>query len=80
MLDEVEGGLVTRFEILEQPHEHGQAEEALSHHQRLFGHPPRVLAGDRGVRSPTTQRTLEEAGVRTVAIPAVARFRPNARP
>jgi len=71
MLDEVEGGLVTRFEILEQPHEHGQAEEALAHHQRLFGHPPRVLAGDRGVRSPTTQHTLEEAGVRTVAIPAV---------
>jgi len=71
MLDEVEGGLVTRFQILEQPHEHGQAEAALSHHQHLFGHPPRVLAGDRGVRSPTTQRTLEEAGVRTVAIPAV---------
>jgi IS5 family transposase len=73
MLDEVEGGLVTRFQILEQPHEHGQAEEALVHHQRLFGHPPRVLAGDRGVRSPTTQRTLEEAGVKTVAIPAVGK-------
>jgi IS5 family transposase len=32
-----------------------------------------VLAGDRGVRSPTTQRTLEEAGVKTVAIPAVGK-------
>jgi IS5 family transposase len=73
MLDEVEGGLVTRFQILEQPHEHGQAEEALVHHQRLFRHPPRVLAGDRGVRSPTTQRILEEAGVKTVAIPAVGK-------
>jgi transposase, IS5 family len=73
MLDEVEGGLVTRYQILQQPHEHGQAEEALAHHQRLFGHPPRVLAGDRGVRSPATQRTLEEAGVKTVAIPAVGK-------
>jgi IS5 family transposase len=73
MLDEVEGGLVTRFEILEQPHEHGQAEEALFHHQRLFGHPPHVLAGDRGVRSPSTQRTLQEAGVQVVAIPAVGK-------
>ncbi len=72
-LDEVEGGFVTRFEILEQPSEHGQAEAALVHHQRLFGHPPRVLAVDRGVHSPTTQRTLEEAGVKTVAIPAVGK-------
>lgn len=72
-LDEVEGGIVTRFEILEQPNEHGQAEAALAHHQRLFGHPPRVLAGDRGVHSPTTQHTLEEAGVKTVAIPAVGK-------
>ena len=32
-LDEVEGGIITRFEILEQPNEHGQAEAALAHHQ-----------------------------------------------
>jgi transposase, IS5 family len=72
-LDEVEGGIITRFEVLEQPNEHGQAEEALAHHQKLFGHPPRILAGDRGIRSPTTQHTLEEAGVKTVAIPAVGK-------
>src|SRR5256714_1985729 len=72
-LDEVEGGIITRFEILEQPNEHGQAEAALVHHQKLFGHPPRILAGDRGIRSPTTQHTLEEAGVKTVAIPAVGK-------
>jgi IS5 family transposase len=69
----VEGGIITRFEILEQPNEHGQAEAALAHHQHLFAHPPHILAGDRGVRSPTTQRTLEEAGVKTVAIPAVGK-------
>src|SRR5260370_21472718 len=70
-LDEVEVGIITRFEVLEQPNEHGQAEDALAHHQKLFAHPPRILAGDRGIRSPTTQHTLEEAGVKTVAIPAV---------
>src|SRR6266849_8830163 len=47
MLDEVEGGIVTRFQILE----HGQAVEAVAHHRRLFGHPPRLVAGDRGVHS-----------------------------
>lgn len=73
-LDEVEGGIVTRFEVLEQPSEQGQAEAALAHHQRLFGHPPRILAGDRGVRSPSTQRSLEEAGVQMVAIPAVGKI------
>jgi transposase, IS5 family len=73
-LDEVEGGIVTRFEILEQPSEHGQAEAALEHHQKLFGHPPRLVAADRGVHSPSTQRTLEEAGVQVVAIPAVGKI------
>jgi len=73
MLDEVEGGIVTRFEILEQPNEHGQAEAALAHHQRLFGHPPDLVAGDRGVHSPTTQGTLQGAGVKLVAIPAVGK-------
>src|SRR6266702_8550963 len=32
ILDEVEGGIVTRYEILEHPHEHGQAIEAVQHH------------------------------------------------
>src|SRR6266700_7674119 len=41
-LDEEEGGIVTRFEVLEQPNEHGQAEAALAHHQKLIGHPPRI--------------------------------------
>jgi len=73
-LDEVEGGIITRFEVLEQPNEHGQAEGALKHHLRLFGHPPRLVAADRGVHSARTQRTLEEAGVQVVAIPAVGKI------
>lgn len=70
ILDEVEGGLVTRYQILEHPNEHGQAVEAVAHHQALFEHPPSLVSGDRGVHSPETEARLKEAGVKRVAIPA----------
>jgi len=70
ILDEVEGGIVTRYEILEQPHEHGQAVEAVSHHRQVFGRAPRLVAGDRGVHSADTEEVLTSAGVKLVAIPA----------
>ena len=70
ILDEVEGGLVTRYQILEQPNEHGQAVEAVSHHRQLFGRPPHLVADDRGVHSAQTEEVLTAAGVKLVAIPA----------
>ena len=66
----VEGGIVTRYEILEHPNEHGQAVEAVAHHCALFDHPPGTVAGDRGVHSPETEAKLTAAGVKRVAIPA----------
>ena len=68
ILDEVDGGIVTRYQILEQPHEHGQAVEAVSHHRQAFGRPPHLVAGDRGVHAPETEGTLTTAGVKLVAI------------
>ena len=70
ILDEVEGGIVTRYQILEHPNEHGQALEAVAHHQTLFEHPPNLVAGDRGVHSAETESRLAAAGVKRVAIPA----------
>jgi transposase, IS5 family len=70
VLDEVDGGLVTRYQILEHPNEHGQAIEAVAHHVALFAHPPGTVAGDRGVHSPETEAKLAAAGVKRVAIPA----------
>jgi transposase, IS5 family len=70
ILDEVEGGIVTRFQILEHPNEHGQAVEAVAHHQEIFMHPPNLVTGDRGVHSAETEGQLSTAGVRRVAIPA----------
>ena len=70
ILDEVEGGIVTRYQILSHPNEHGQAIEAVAHHVVLFDHPPGTVAGERGVHSPETEAILKEAGVKRVAIPA----------
>jgi IS5 family transposase len=70
ILDEVEGALVTRYQILEQPNEHGQAVEAVSHHKQVFGRAPRLVAGDWGVHSTDTEEVLTESGFRLVAIPA----------
>ena len=74
MLDEVEGGIVTRYQILEHPEEHGQAIEAVAHHQEVFAHPPHLVTGDRGVHSADTESTLIQAGVKQIAIPAVGKI------
>jgi transposase, IS5 family len=73
MLDEVEGGIVTRYQILEHPEEHGQATHAVAHHQQVFGHPPHLVTGDRGVHSADTESKLTEAGVKRIAIPAMGK-------
>ncbi len=73
VLDEVEGGIVTRYEILEHPEEHGQATHAVRHHQQVFGHPPHLVTADRGVHSADTESKLTEAGVKQIAIPAMGK-------
>jgi IS5 family transposase len=70
VLDDVDGGIVTRYEILSHPNEHGQAIEAVAHHQALFEHPPGLVSGDRGVHLPETEATLKQAGVKRIAISA----------
>jgi hypothetical protein len=40
ILDEAEGGIVTRYKILSHPNEHGQAIKVVQHHQEIFEHPP----------------------------------------
>jgi IS5 family transposase len=71
ILDEVEGGIVTRYEILSHPEEHGQAIEAVAHHKEVFAGPPRLVAADRGVHSADTEERLRAASVSQVAIPVV---------
>lgn len=80
VFDEVEGGIVTRFEILEdKTAEHGQLAPALHHHQRVFGHPPRLATGDRGTHAPENERVAHEAGVRHLVIPRAGPLTPAQR-
>jgi transposase, IS5 family len=71
VLDEVEGGLVTRYRLL--PAGTGEQDElpaAVAHHRQIFGHPPDLVAGDRGFHVPPVQAAaLQLAGVKQVAVP-----------
>src|SRR5258707_134180 len=74
VLDEVDGGIVTRYQILEHPTEHGQAVEAVAHHQALFEHPPNLVTASRGLHSADTEERLLAAGVKRGAIPAAGKL------
>jgi transposase, IS5 family len=69
-LDEVEGGIISRYALLEgSPAEDAQLPPSLAHHLRVFNRPPRVLAGDRGVHSTANERYASTHGVKQVVLP-----------
>jgi transposase, IS5 family len=69
-LDEVEGGIVSRYAVLDgNPAEDTQLPPSLDHHLRVFKRPPRLLAGDRGVHSATNERYATTHGVKHVVLP-----------
>lgn len=80
-LDEVEGGLVVGYKVLEkgggQDQEH--LADALADHRRQFGRPPRLPAADRGMASADNERLAKEAGVAHVALPHVGKAPPGRR-
>jgi IS5 family transposase len=70
VLDEVEGGIVTRFQVLtDDESECHQALPAVQHHQALFGRPPWLVAGDRRLHTKGVEETAQRLGVRHVVIP-----------
>jgi IS5 family transposase len=69
-LDEVDGGIVSRYAVLDgNPPEAHQVPASLGAHCRHFGRPPTVFAGDRGVHAPDNERLAQAVGVRHVALP-----------
>ena len=69
-LDEVEGGIVSRYAILPgNPPDADQLQPSLEHHRAVFDRPPSLLAGDRKVFSPKGEVAATQAGVKYVAIP-----------
>ena len=69
-LDEVDGGLISRYAVLEgNPPDEEQLKPRLDHHLAVFKKPPQLLAGDRGIYSPTNERYAEAQGVKQVVLP-----------
>lgn len=69
-IDEVDGGIVSGYRILEgNPPDAEQLVPALENHRELFGEPPQVVAADRGVYSAENERAAREMGVERVVLP-----------
>ena len=73
-LEEVEGGIVSGWRLLEAP---GQDSPylvpSLAAHRDRFGGPPSLVAADRGVFSPRNEAQAGQLGVRRLVIPAAGR-------
>jgi transposase, IS5 family len=74
LLDEVDGGIVSHYAILDDVGlEHPHFVASLDAHQEHFGHPPDLVAGDRGLYSPENEDRAHERGVRRVVLPKAGR-------
>jgi transposase, IS5 family len=70
VLDEIEGGIVTRVHVLaDEESECHQALPAVQHHRALFGHPPWLVVGDRRLHTKGVEETAQGLGVTHVVIP-----------
>ena len=69
-LEEVEGGIISGYRVLAEPgQDYAYFADSLAAHQQRFGKVPDLVAGDRGVSSPTNERVAKEAGVKRVVLP-----------
>jgi IS5 family transposase len=69
-LDEVDGGIVSRYAILSgNPPDADQLQPSLDHHRARFGQSPHLLTADRKVFSPKGEAYATQYGVKYVAIP-----------
>jgi len=69
-VDEVEGGIISRYAVREgNPAEEAPLPPRLDHHLQVFTHPPRLLAGDRGVYTAANERYATRNGVKQVVLP-----------
>jgi IS5 family transposase len=73
-LDEVEGGIVTRWEVLDgNPNDKLQWVPSLDAHQQLFGKPPTQASADRGVFSADNETEAKSRGIQQVVLPKPGR-------
>jgi transposase, IS5 family len=73
-LDEVDGGIVTRWQVLEgNPNDDQQWLPSLEHHIERFGRPPNQMSADRGVHSSQNEQIAQQRGVKRVILPQPGR-------
>ncbi|MGH3180518.1 MAG: ISNCY family transposase [Streptosporangiaceae bacterium] len=70
VLGEVEGGLIVHYHLLAEGESDRQASlPAVRHHRAVFGHPPRLLTGDRGTHEAKLEAQAKALGVEQVVVP-----------
>jgi IS5 family transposase len=73
-LDEVDGGIVTRWQVLDgNPSDRGEWKPSLDHHLQQFARPPDQASGDRGVYSLANETYARQIGVKRVILPKPGR-------
>jgi len=73
-LDEVEGGIISRYAVLEgNPDDATQLVPSLEHHIGRFGHAPYLLVADGKVATPANEQIAHRRGVRHVVLPKPGR-------
>jgi transposase, IS5 family len=73
-LAEVDGGLISQYAVLEgNADEKAQLPPSVDHHRQQCGHPPAVLAGDRGLHSARNERYARATGITEVVLPKPGR-------
>jgi IS5 family transposase len=69
-LNEVEGGLVSHYRILEgNPSDEQQWKPSLKAHLKTFHQPPQQASGDRGLFSEANEQLAQDLGVKRVILP-----------
>src|SRR5260370_1279353 len=78
VLDEVDGGIVTRYRLLGPGEvERYELAPAVAHHQAVYGRAPHLVTADRGFHIMGQEMTLQAAGVRHVVVPTSERADPQ---
>jgi IS5 family transposase len=74
VLDEVDGGILTRARLLgPREVERHELAPAVAHHQAVFRRSPRLVTADRGFHVAGQEAMLQALGVRHVVVPAAGR-------
>jgi IS5 family transposase len=77
-LGETEGGIITQARILDgNPDDAAQFIPSLDQHSEQFGRPPKLVAGDGKLATPTNERTAVQRGIKQVVLPRPGRKTPS---